>query len=148
MKKYRPIFAAVTAILFYTITDILIWQRIFENNQMIQYADVYHTGWFASLAGYAILGTILLWGAWKDCAYFIISLFIGAFSGLEDVLYYILDGKPIPDALPWLTNNPMIYHSSRFGLIFSVIFWIVVLGVIYFFLYEWKRAKEQPVNIQ
>lgn len=148
MKKLRPVFAAVTAILFYTITDILIWQRIFENNQMIQFADVYHTGWFTSLAGYGILGIILLWGAWKDCAYFLIALFVGAFSGLEDILYYLLDGKPIPEALPWLTNNPMIYHSSRFGLIFSVLFWIVFLAVVYFFFYEWKRPQKQPVNIQ
>ncbi len=56
MKKYRPIIAAALALTFYTFADILIWQRIFETNQMVQYADIYHTGWFVSLAGYAILG--------------------------------------------------------------------------------------------
>src|SRR5512140_534428 len=90
MKKYRPVFAAVTAILFYAITDILIWQRIFESNKMVEYASIYHTGWFMTLAGYAVMGILLLWGSWKDCIYFVTALFIGAFSGLEDVLYYVL----------------------------------------------------------
>ncbi|HEU0297570.1 MAG TPA: hypothetical protein VFR47_32815 [Anaerolineales bacterium] len=139
LKKYRPVLATLVALLFYTITDILVWQRIFEANQMIEYADVYHTGWFVSLAGYATMGILLMWGNWKDCLYFGISLFVTAFSGLEDILYYLLDGKPIPDALPWLADNPMIYHSSRTGLITSVLFWLILLAVLYFMLYEWKN---------
>ncbi|HLF73919.1 MAG TPA: hypothetical protein VI524_06215 [Anaerolineales bacterium] len=136
MKKYRPVIAAALALLSYTLADILIWQRIFESNQMIQYADVYHTGWFVSLAGYAILGIILMWGEWKDCLYFLTSLFVGAFSGLEDVLYYVLDGKPMPEMLPWLEANPMIYHVSREGVIGSVAFWMMALAVLYILLYQ------------
>lgn len=141
LKKYRPVLATVIAILFYTGTDILVWQRIFESNQMAEYANTYHTGWFLSLAGYATIGVLLMWGDWKDCLYFLISLFVSAFSGLEDMLYYILDGKPIPDALPWLANNPMIHHSSRGGLISSVIFWLIILVILYFMLYEWKSRR-------
>ena len=141
LKKYRPVLATIIALLFYTGTDILVWQRIFEANQMIEYADVYHTGWFISLAGYAVMGLLLMWDSWKDCLYFIISLFVTAFSGLEDMLYYLLDGKPIPDALPWLDNNPMIHHSSRFGLISSVIFWLLILVALYFVLYKWKNRR-------
>jgi len=141
LKKYRPVLATIIALLFYTGTDILVWQRIFEANQMIEYADVYHTGWFISLAGYAVMGLLLMWDSWKDCLYFIISLFVTAFSGLEDMLYYLLDGKPIPDALPWLDNNPMIHHSSRFGLISSVIFWLLILVALYFLLYKWKNRR-------
>jgi hypothetical protein len=144
MKKYRPILAAALALLFYTFADILIWQRIFETNQMVQYADIYHTGWFVSLAGYAILGVVLMWDTWKDVLYFLISLFVGAFSGLEDVLYYILDGKPMPDALPWLDDNPMILHVSRAGVIGSVLFWLMALILFYVVLYQWRwRAKTQ-----
>jgi hypothetical protein len=142
MKKYRPIFAAVIAIFFYAITDILIWQRIFEANKMVEYASVYHTGWFVTLAGYALLGTLLLWGSWKDCLYFVIALFIGAFSGLEDILYYVLDRKPMPVSLPWLQGNPMIYGSSRWEVIASVLFWIGILITIYIVLYVWR--KDQP----
>jgi len=145
MKKYRPVLAAIIALLFYTVTDILVWQRIFEANQMIQHANTYHTGWFVSLAGYAIIGIILLWDKWKDCLYFAASLFIGAFCGLEDVLYYLLDRKPIPATLPWLSSNPMIYQDSRTGLIYSVMFWIMILVVLYFFLYKWKGLRAKSI---
>ena len=140
MKKYRPVIAAAMALLFYTLADIFIWQRIFETNQMIQYADIYHRGWFVSLAGYAILGIILLWDSWKDVFYYLTALFVGAFSGLEDVLYYLLDWKPMPDALPWLDANPMIFHVSRTGVIFSVILWMMALVLLYLALY-WRKTQ-------
>jgi hypothetical protein len=145
MKKLRPILTALVALLFYTVTDILIWQRIFEANQMVKYADMYHTGWFVTLAGYALLGTIFMWGAWKDCLFFLITLFIGAFSGLEDVLYYVLDGKPMPEKLPWLSSNPLIYGDSREALIGSVLFWIAVLVALYLVLY-FKRSNRRRIT--
>ena len=146
MKKYRPVIAAALALTFYTFADILIWQRIFETNQMVQYANIYHTGWFVSLAGYAILGLVLMWGDWKDCVYFLISLFVGAFSGLEDILYYLLDGKPMPDTLPWLDANPMILHVSRAGVIGSVSLWLTALFVLYLVLYQWRRKRQQSLK--
>lgn len=144
MKKYRPVFAAAMALLFYTFADILIWQRIFETNQMIQYADIYHRGWFVSLAGYAIIGILLMWDSWRDVLYYLIALFVGAFSGLEDVLYYLLDWKPMPAALPWLDANPMIFHISRTGVIFSVVLWMTALALLYVALY-WRRNQTQNV---
>jgi hypothetical protein len=146
MKKLRPILTALVALLFYTITDILIWQRIFEANQMVEYADMYHTGWFVTLAGYALLGTIFLWGAWKDCLFFLVTLFIGAFSGLEDVLYYVLDGRGMPEALPWLNSNPLIYGNSRATLIGSVLFWMAVLVVLYFMLYLKQSNRRKIID--
>lgn len=144
MKKYRPVFAAAMALLFYTFADILIWQRIFETNQMIQYADIYHRGWFVSLAGYAIIGIILMWDSWRDVLYYLTALFVGAFSGLEDVMYYLLDWKPMPAALPWLDANPMIFHISRTGVIFSVVLWMTALALLYVALY-WRRNQTQNV---
>lgn len=146
MKQYRPIIATLIVTLFYTTTDILIWQRIFESNQMINYADTYHTGWFVSLAGYAALGIFLLWGEWKDCIYYISSLLVAAFSGLEDVLYYLLDGKWVPDALPWLDANPMVFHSSRLGLLISVFFWLIMLVILYHLLYGWKKNQSPSTS--
>jgi len=143
MKKYRSIITASIALLFYTVTDILIWQRIFEANEMTYYADTYHAGWFVTLAGYALMGLVFMWGAWKDCLFFLITLFIGAFSGLEDILYYVLDGKPMPEMLPWLSNNPLIYGHSRASLIGSVLFWIVALAVLYIVFYTNKTAREK-----
>jgi len=142
LRKNRPILAVLIALLFYTVTDILIWQRIFEANQIVEYADIYHTGWFVSLAGYALLGVLFMWNDWKACLYFLIALFVGAFSGLEDVLYYLLDRKPMPEALPWLSGNPLIYGTSRTGVLASVFFWLVVLGILYYVFFIWR--KERP----
>ena len=139
IKKFRPIYAALIAILFYTITDILVWQRVFETNQLVKYANSYHTGWFMSLAGYATIGIILMWDAWKECLYFVLALFVGAFSGLEDVLYYVLDKRPMPESLPWLKDNPMIYASSRTGVITSVLFWLGSLVILYIVLFSWQN---------
>ena len=148
MNKFRTILATIIALFFYTVTDILIWQRIFETHNMVKYADMYHTGWFVTLAGYAVMGTILMWGSWKDCLYFVTALFVAAFSGLEDILYYALDRKPMPEHLPWLAGNPMIYLTTREGVILSVVFWISVLIALYFYLYWWRgrAGKIRPAG--
>jgi hypothetical protein len=146
MRKIRPIIAALIAIFFYTMTDILVWQRVFETHKLVEYADTYHTGWFVSLAGYATIGIILMWDAWKECLYFLLALFIGAFSGLEDVLYYVLDKKPMPESLPWLSNNPMIHASTRSGVIWSVLFWMVGLILLYCALFLWRRTPIRTTN--
>ena len=95
------------------------------------------------MAGYATIGLILLWGNWKDCLYFLTALGVGAFSGLEDVMYYILDCKPMPASLPWLGRNSVIYASSRTGVISSVIFWMGSLVVLYVVLYLWWRKPPE-----
>jgi hypothetical protein len=144
MRKVRPILAVTLAIFFYTVTDILVWQRIFEFHRLVEYADMYHTGWFVSLAGYATVGLVLLWGQWKDCLYYLVSLLIGAFSGLEDVLYYVLDGRPVPASLPWLGGNPMIGSVSRSGVITSVLFWLAIILLLYVGLYWVERKPSAP----
>lgn len=92
MEKIAQLLSPLS--LFYTLTDILIWQRIFEDNNLTQYANTYKTGWLVTLVGYGVLGSILMWGAWKDILYFPISLFVLAFSGLQDMLHYVLGGEP------------------------------------------------------
>jgi len=84
---------------------------------------------------------LLLWGSWKDCFYFVIALLIGAFSGLEDILYYVLDRKPMPANLPWLSGNPLIYGNSRLEVIGSVLFWLAILITLYLVLYTWRRDR-------
>lgn len=140
MKNLRPVFLPIIALMFYVITDILIWQRVFEVNNLTQYADTYQMGWFVTLVGYALLGSILMWGAWKDILYYLISLFVLAFSGLQDLLYYILDGRPIPDTLPWLDKNPMIFDISKMGLLSSALFWMVALAIFHMIFYRFVRV--------
>jgi hypothetical protein len=134
-NNHKPLIATIIALLCYTVTDILIWQRIFEANQMTHFAPTYHAGWLVSLFGYAMMGLLLMWGVWKDCLYFLFSLLISAFSGMEDVLYYFLDRKPMPHELPWLDNNPMIFDISRNGVIGSAFFWVGGLLLLYAVLY-------------
>ncbi|MGE5071932.1 MAG: hypothetical protein ACM3MF_00760 [Anaerolineae bacterium] len=143
-NKVRPILAVALALFFYTVTDILVWQRIFEFHRLVEYADMYHTGWFVSLAGYATIGVILLWGQWKDILYYLVSLGIGAFSGLEDVLYYVLDGRPMPASLPWLGSNPMIGSVTRSGVLTSVFFWLSIMVLLYIGMYWIKRKPRLP----
>ncbi len=142
IRKSRPLFVALVALLFYTGTDILVWQRVFETHQMVQFAETYHTGWFVSLAGYAAIGMLLMWDAWRDCLYFIVSLLVGAFSGLEDMLYYLLDRKPIPESLPWLESNPLVFGVTRLELIGSVLFWLAALAILYVFLYLRRNGRQ------
>lgn len=146
MKRHRPIITAVIALLFYTVTDILIWQRIFEANEMTHYANTYHIGWFVSLAGYALMGLIFMWGSWKECLYFLSALFVGAFSGLEDVLYYVLDGKHMPPYLPWLERNPLVFDTTRAGVLISVAFWLGTLVLLYVILFVWRKQNPLPVE--
>lgn len=146
MKKIRPVLAVTLALFFYTFTDILVWQRIFEFHRLVEYADMYHTGWFVSLAGYATIGVVLLWGQWKDCLYYLVSLAIGAFSGLEDVLYYVLDGRPLPASLPWLGGNPMIGSVTRSGVLTSVFFWMAIIVLLYVGLYWMERKPGMPLH--
>jgi hypothetical protein len=147
MSKLRPILAVTLALFFYTLTDIMVWQRIFEFHRLVEYADMYHTGWFVSLAGYATIGFVLLWGKWRDCAYYLVALFVGAFSGLEDVLYYVIDGRPIPASLPWLEHNPMIAVSSRIGLLTSVFFWVALLLLLYVALFWWQWKPKRKASL-
>jgi hypothetical protein len=58
-------------------------------------------------------------------------------------LYYLLDGKPMPESLPWLEDNPMIFHVSREGVIGSVSLWLVALVLLYLLFYQWRRKTNQ-----
>jgi hypothetical protein len=87
-----------------------------------------------------------MWDAWKECIYFLLALFIGAFSGLEDVLYYVLDKRPMPESLPWLKDNPMIYTSSRSGVISSIVFWLGTLVILYIVLFIWQKRPMQETS--
>jgi hypothetical protein len=146
MKKLRPLIAALMALGFYTITDILVWQRIFETNQLVMFANTYHAGWFVSLAGYAMVGVVVMSDRIKDCLFFLVALFIGAYSGLEDILYYVLDRKPVPESLPWLEHNPLIRGTGRADLILSAIFWLAVLIALYAVLYL-RRDSARRVGL-
>jgi hypothetical protein len=130
MKRFW--FALAVAIFFYTKMDILIWQRIFEEHKLISLGiGMYHWGWLQSLFGFMTLGILVCYPDRRRMITFPISLSILAFSGLEDVLYYWLDGKKIPAELPWLSSNPLILKPVTVDhLLVSAAFWILfVIGL-------------------
>ncbi len=131
MKRYW--FALAVAMFFYAKTDILIWQRIFESHQLIEIGNgVYHWGWIQTLFGFMVLGAIACYPNIRRMILFPISLAILAFSGVEDILYYWLDGKPVPALLPWLNQNPLILRPvTEHSLFISVAFWIAVVILLY-----------------
>lgn len=144
MKAKLPLTLTI-ALVFYALTDILIWQRIFEAHELWEFADAYHAGWFVSLGGYAALGAVFLWPRWKDALFYVVALFVAAFSGLEDVLYYLLDFRHMPAALPWLGSNPMILGTTAPEVVFSALLWLAVLVALAGFLFgKPVQAKEKP----
>ncbi len=119
----------IIALFFYVKMDILIWQRIFETHELISYGiGVYQWGWIQGLFGFMALGALLFFPDWRRMVTFPLSLGILAFSGMEDVLYYWLDGKSIPILLPWLSSNPMVIHPvTADNLVISAGLWLLVV---------------------
>jgi hypothetical protein len=127
MKRFWV--ALAVAIFFYTKIDILIWQRIFEEHKLIDLGiGAYHWGWLQSLFGFMTLGILVCYPNRRRMATFPISLALLAFSGLEDILYYWLDGKRIPAELPWLNSNPLILKPVTANhLLLSAVFWLLLV---------------------
>jgi len=142
MKRFW--LALTVALFFYAKMDILIWQRIFETHELIDLGvGVYHWGWVQALFGFMILGVLLFYPDVRRMVTFPLSLGLLAFSGLEDILYYWLDGKSIPHFLPWLNSNPLLLKPVTVerlllsaGLWLLAVFVVDVLGV-----YFEKRLK-------
>lgn len=120
---------------FFTKIDILIWQRIFEKNQLWELGiGTYHYGWTYALYGFMAFGFIFFFPHLRRMVMFPLSLALLAFSGLEDVLYYWLDGRAIPLSLPWLNNNPLILQPvTRAHLLFSAAAWVLVVVLLEIF---------------
>ena len=128
-------FALAVAMFFYAKMDILIWQRIFEANELVDLGiGVYHWGWFQGLFGFMVLGILICYPNIRRMIFFPLSLAILAFSGMEDILYYWLDGKRVPAELPWLNANPLIMKPvTAESLLVSAVFWLLIVVALYFF---------------
>ncbi len=127
--------ALAGALVFYALSDVLLWQRIFERHGLQQFDSQYQTGRLSALVGLIAVGMVLLYdmGLWAIC--YGLALYTLAYSGLEDVLYYALDMRPIPSSLPWLDENRLIFFKpvTAPSLLASTALWmglwILALGV-------------------
>ena len=128
--RRRVLAALVIAIGFYALSDILLWQRIFEAHQLSMFDSDYQTGHVAILVGMMATGAVLLWDAGAWALWFEGALYTIAFGGGEDVLYYWLDGRSIPAVLPWLDRSRLILIRPLAGdvtsleLLASAAFWL------------------------
>jgi hypothetical protein len=132
--RRKVLVALASSLFFYALSDILLWQRIFEAHDLYLYDDAYQTGHVSILVGLIAVGIVLLfdtgiWALWYGLALYTLS-----YSGLEDVLYYWLDGNAIPATLPWLDSfhNLILFKPvTNTSLILSSATWIVLwLGVL------------------
>jgi hypothetical protein len=107
--RRRAMVALVIALGFYALSDILLWQRIFEAHQLAKFDAQYQTGHVAILVGMMGVGGVLLFDSGLWALWFEGALYTLAFGGAEDVLYYWLDGRSIPSVLPWLDRSRLIF---------------------------------------
>jgi len=121
----RVVVALSVGLLFYALSDILLWQRIFEAHGLYQYDGAYQSGHVAILLALISSGMVLLlearwWALWYGLAFYTL-----AFGGLADVLYYWLDGRALPAVLPWLDANRLIlFHPvTSWSLLASAGLW-------------------------
>ncbi len=130
--RRRTLLALILALGFYALSDILLWQRIFEAHGLSAFDPEYQTGHIAILVGMMAVGAILLldsgwWALWYQGA-----LYTFAFGGVEDVLYYWLDGRAIPGLLPWLDRSRLIFvrplagHVTNIELLASAALWVTL----------------------
>lgn len=138
--------AVVVALLTYTIVDIMIWQRIFEKNELYIYSALYHPGWTVMLVGDMVLGALLLLPNWRAVVYYLAALYTLASCGMEDVLYYWLDRRIIPDRLPWLDPAPFVLFKPVTAprLLMSAAIWALFWLVVYLAL-NWWESRPRPI---
>lgn len=143
-KQFVKIILSVSAaVYFYTMVDIMIWQRIFETHKLWNLGiPAYHNGWVYMLAGLIVSGIALLSPDIRAQSAYLISLLILSKSGIEDILYYWLDRRPIPYELPWLSDSWFIIHPvTNYHLILSSAIWIAVVIIIDIILLRNKPWK-------
>jgi len=118
--------ALAAGLFFYALSDVLLWQRIFEAHDLFQFDVQYQSGHVATLVALIAVGVVLLWDAGLWALWYGAAFYTLTFSGLEDVLYYWLDGHSIPSGCPWLNNDPFILFKPAGGwtLVVSALLWI------------------------
>ncbi len=138
--------AVIIALLTYTVVDIMIWQRIFEKNELYIYSALYHPGWTVMLVGEMVLGALLLLPHWRAILFYLAALYSLATCGAEDVLYYWLDGRVIPYRLPWLDPAPLVLFKpvTALNLVASAGTWFLLWFGAYLVLC-WFESRARPI---
>mmetsp|Transcript_51281 Transcript_51281/g.128663 ORF Transcript_51281/g.128663 Transcript_51281/m.128663 type:complete len:166 (+) Transcript_51281:61-558(+) len=104
-----PVLIAVIHFVGWTWVDILLWARIFEAHDLFAYSAEYHLGWWVSLIT-MVAGSVcaLAPSGKRRVGLFLWTSFCLSCTSMEDMCYYMFDGRPLPAILPWLNINPFI----------------------------------------
>lgn len=120
--------ALLAGLFFYALSDVLLWQRIFEAHDMFQWDAQYQSGHIATLVALIAVGMILLYDTGIYALWWAGAFYTLAFGGFCDTLYYWIDHRAIPNSLPWLDSNPFVLFkpAGGWGLVWSSAIWLVV----------------------
>ncbi len=138
--------AVAGALLTWSWSDVLTWQRIFEAGGLYQYDAAYQSGHQVVLFGLIALGVMLLLRSglvWA--AAYALAVYTLAYGGVADLLYYWLDRRALPSALPWLdSSHPLIVRHpvTAAGLEISAALW-VGLWLTLLAVQTWRCARPE-----
>ena len=94
--------SALVILLGITIADILIVEMVFRPTGIWGYIRYYHVAVFQVLVPAIVIAGFLMTRDWHFSLYLLILLLLG----VEDTLYYLLQGKVPPEKLPWIWGAP------------------------------------------
>lgn len=116
----------LAGLLLYALQDVMLWAEIFERHELWQFIGIYHAGWQVLLFALILAGFFWAGRDWRAGVLHAAMLYTLAHSGLEDLLYYALQQRPVPDRLPWLDQAPLILFSpvDRQNLVLSALIWV------------------------
>lgn len=125
--RRKVVVALAAGLFFYALSDVLLWQRIFEAHDLFQFDALYQSGHVATLVALIGVGVVLLWDARLWALWWAAAFYTLAFGGLCDVLYYWIDWHSVPASTPWLNDNPLILFKPAGGgsLIASALVWFL-----------------------
>ncbi len=151
------------AIIFRSLIDIFLWQRIFETNVCKVFWDAghscpyvgnqpgqYHFG--LRLIDYSLIA-VGVFGVLFESKYKIISTALYGLTyitlvnaGLTDILYYWLDGKNVPKDISWLWFIvPGLESETNITLFVNVILhlmlWMIIYTSIYIIFKKFKITR-------
>jgi len=126
--RRKVVVALATGLFFYALSDVLLWQRIFEVHDLFQYDMQYQSGHVTTLVALIGVGVVLLWDARLYALWYAAAFYTLAFGGACDVLYYWIDHRAVPAAMPWLYDDPFILFkpAGGWGIVASSAIWVVI----------------------
>jgi hypothetical protein len=122
----RAVAFAGLVVIIWSIQDIVVWQRFFEARGLWQFNDQYQFWHQAFLILLIAVGASQLRG--RSVLLVVAATWTLAYGGLADVLYYLLDLKPIPTTLPWLDHGwnqfVLLHPVTTTNLLLSTLAWM------------------------